>query len=48
MILPQKTVMLRVDYGEPSWRVPLDGETADARIIADALLAMADMLDAKP
>lgn len=81
MSLPQKTVMLRVDYGKPSWRTPLDGETADARsmagyadlthdgcnlwikfdgqheiematdgarIIADALLAMADMLDGKP
>lgn len=77
MNLPRQTVMLRVDYGDPSWRAPVGGETADARImagyaelthdgcnmwikfdgqheiemttegarvVADALLAMADML----
>lgn len=80
MSLPIKTVMLRVDYGEPSWRDPVDNETDDARmmagyadlthdgcniwikfdgqheiemttdgarIIAEALQAMANMMDAK-
>ena len=78
MSLPSNTVMLRVDYGEPSWRAPLEGETDDARsmagyadlthdgcnlwikfdgqheiemttkgarIVAGALLAMADLLE---
>jgi len=31
MTLPPKTVMLRVDYGEPSWRNPAPGEAADFR-----------------
>lgn len=80
MSLPRGTVALRVDYGEPSWREPSDGETEDARmmagyaelthdgcniwikfdgqheiemstkgarVVADALLAMAGMLEGK-
>lgn len=80
MSLPRHTVMLRVDYGDPSWRAPLPEETDDAcnmagyadlthdgcnlwikfdgqpeiemepkgaRIIAEALLAMADLLERK-
>lgn len=80
MSLPRGTVALHVDYGEPSWREPSDGETQDARsmagyaelthdgghlwvkfdgqheiemstngarIVAEALMAMADMLEGK-
>lgn len=31
MTLPRGTVNLRIDYGEPHWREPLEGETATAR-----------------
>ncbi len=34
MTLPPRTVMLRVDYGDASWREPLPGETGDARVNA--------------
>lgn len=78
MTLPKQTVLLRVDYGEPDWRVPAPGEPPDtratagyaelthdgaimwvkfdghheiemkpkgARIIAEALLAFAEMME---
>lgn len=32
MTLPPKTVMLKVDYGEPDWRQPAPGEPNDARV----------------
>jgi hypothetical protein len=34
MTLPPKTVMLRVDYGDPSWRDPAPCEDANAREFA--------------
>lgn len=34
MTLQQNTVLLRVDYGEPSWREPAPGESANAREFA--------------
>jgi hypothetical protein len=76
--LPPKTVLLKVDYGQPEWREPAPSEpndarvdvgyaslthdgshiwikfdqnqeiemdTSGARVIASALVAMADMLE---
>ena len=34
MGLPLKTVLLKVDYGQPEWREPAPGEPNDARVDA--------------